>query len=300
MRRLGLALVLLLVAAPAASGGGARTDIAAGGGAIWAVGDFGLRAVDARDGRIVYAPRPRAARYDVGIAIVGGAAFVAGVANGDTHGDVTRIDLRTHETRVVWQRADTSVQYVTAGVGDVYALLGARSGSSVIRLSAAGKVDGTWRIVDAGRIAADASGCWVAADHRLLHIRTNGTVVEVLQSEGLEDVATGGGAAWFMSVHTLTRVDERTGVIRTLRVPGLAPLGANHELAVGAGFLWTITSDGLQRRNLRTGRVEHSAALPTADALTVAGGAVWVATGSDELYRLDPRTLHATLHVALV
>jgi outer membrane protein assembly factor BamB len=121
----------------------------------------------------------------------------------------------------------------------------------------------------------------------------------VLATRALEDVATGGGAAWYLERGRLTRIDERTGVVRALRVAGLLPIGANHELAVGAGHLWTASWNEVQRRDLRTGRVERSVRLPTADAVAVARGVVWVAT-SGALYRLDPRTLRVTLRVPLV
>jgi hypothetical protein len=299
MRRLLAAVALGLVLTPAASAGGSRTDLVVHGRTIWTVGDFGIRARTAADGRTVYAPQPTSARYNVGAAVAGGALFVASVANGYTDGEVTRIDLRTHATRVVWHRANASAQYVVAGAGGVYVLVGAKQ-NSVLRLSAAGAVTGRWSIVDAGRIAADESGCWVATDHRILHIRPSGRAVEILTTEGLDDVATGGGAAWTIGRGRLTRIDEHTGVVRALRAGGLQPIGANHELAVGAGFLWTVGSNGLQRRSLQTGRVERAASIRLADAVAVAAGAVWVATGTDELYRLDPRTLRITLRVALV
>lgn len=300
MRRVAVCLGLVLILAPAASAGGGRTDLVVRGATVWVVGDFGVRAFSARTGRTVYAPQPASARYNLGVALTGGAAFVASIANGYTDGRVTRIDLRSGETRVVWHRANASAQYVAAGAGGVYVLVGAKSGNSVVRLSAAGSVERRWPIVDAGRLAADASGCWVAADHRLLHIRPSGRVVEVLQSEGLEDVATGGGAAWFIAAGKLTRIDERTGVVRGEGAAGLQPIGANHELAVGAGFLWTTSTTGLQRRDARTGRLEATARLAgVADSVGVSGGAVWVSTSSDELYRLDPHTLRVTLRVPL-
>lgn len=299
MRRLLAAAVLGLALIPAASAGGNRADLVLHGGTVWTIGDFGIHAYAASDGRTVYAPQPTSARYDVDAAVAGDALFVASVANGYTDGEITRVDLRTHATRVVWHRAHASAQYVVAGAGGVYVLVGAKQ-SSVLRLSVAGKVTGWWPIVDAGRIAADASGCWVATDHRILHIRPGGRAVEILLTEGLDDIATGGGAAWTIERGRLTRIDEHTGVVRALRAGGLQPIGANHELAVGAGFLWTVGSNGLQRRNLETGRVERAASIRMADAVAVAAGAVWVATGTDELYRLDPRTLRITLRVPLV
>ena len=300
MSRLVVVLALVLVLAPSAGAGGERVDLVLRDGMVWTVGVFGVRGLDARTGRTTYAPQPTSARYDLGVAIAGGALFVASVENGFTDGEVTRVDLRTHTARVVWHRANASAQYVASGAGGVYVLVGSAAGSSVIRLSPDGRVTGRWSIVDAGRIAADASGCWVAATHRLVHIGASGVAVEVLTTEGLDDVATAGGAAWLIAGGKLIRVDERTGVVRGLHAGRLLPIGADHELAVGGGFPWTSSPTGLQRRSLRTGALGRAAPLGgVVDAVAFAGGAVWAATSS-ELFRLDPRTLRVTLRVPLV
>jgi hypothetical protein len=301
MGRLAAVLCLTLLLAPAASAGGSHVDLVVEAGTVWTVGDFGLHAYSARDGSPVYAPRPTAARYDLSVAIAGGAVFVASVENGMTEARITRIDRRTHATRIVWRGVDADAQYLAAGAGGIYVLVGAQR-NSVVRLSPSGRVTGRWPIVDAGRLAADASGCWVATDHRVVHIRPDGRVVnDVLLTRGLEDVATGGGAAWLLARGKLVRIDERTGVVRGLRVGALQPIGENHELAVGAGHLWTVGADALQRRSLGDGRLDGTRTLGgVVDAVTVAGGAVWATTSNDELYRLDPRTLRVTLRVPLL
>jgi hypothetical protein len=155
---LRLAVVLALLLASVARAGGDQVDLAVQHGTVWTVGDFGVRAFDAQ-GATVYAPQPTAARYDLGVAIAGGAAFVASVANGFSDGEVTRIDLRSHATRIVWRRADAAAEYVAAGPSGVYVLVGGKDGNSVLRLSPTGRVTRRWSIGDAGRIAADASGC---------------------------------------------------------------------------------------------------------------------------------------------
>jgi hypothetical protein len=140
----------------------------------------------------------------------------------------------------------------------------------------------------------------VTTTHRLLRIRPDGRVSEVIATVGLDDVATAGGAAWLISTGKLIRVDERTGVVRALHASGLRPIGVNHELAVGAGSLWTVDWTGLQRRSLGTGRLKRTVALGREDnAVTFADGAVWVAS-SAELYRIDPRTLNVTVRVPLI
>jgi hypothetical protein len=299
VRALLVACAALVLAAPAWAGGD-FVDLATHGATVWVVGDFGVRELDARTGKVLYAPLPTSARYDLGVTIAGHALFVAGIANGFTHGTVTRIDLRTHATRVVWHSAKATAQYIAAGAGGIYVLVGAKT-DSVIRLSVAGRVTKRWPIVDAGRLAADASGCWVAASHRLLHIAADGRVVEVLATQGQEDVATGGGAVWLIEDGKLLRVDERTGVVRALRAGGTRPLGANHELAVGAGYLWTVNGTALQRRSLRTGALTGGVRIgpPLVGSVAVAEDGVWVAS-SDHAYRVDPRTLHVTLRIPLV
>lgn len=300
MRRVLVLLAVALTLASSARAGGERVDLVLHDGTVWTVGDFGLRALDARTGRTTYEPQPTSARYDLGVAVAGRAVFVASVENGFTNGEVTRIDLRTHAARVVWRGPKASAQYVAAGAGGVYVLVGSAGGSSVLRLSAAGRVTGRWSVVDAGRIAADASGCWVAATHRLLHIRPDGRIVEVLTTKGLDDVATGAGAVWLLESGKLIRVDELTRVVRGLDANGLRAVGAGHELAAGAGHLWTAGPGGLQQRNVRTGALERTVALGgMADAVAVAGGALWVGT-SGELYRLDARTLRVTLRIPLL
>jgi hypothetical protein len=298
VRTVAAVLAFLAVAAPAWAGGD-FVDLAPHGATVWVVGDFGLRELDGRTGETLYAPLPASARYDLGAAISGDALFVAAIANEYTHGTVTRIDLRTHATRVVWRSAKGTAQFIAAGAGGVYVLVGAKS-NLVLRLSSAGRLTGRWPIGDAGRLAADGSGCWVAASHRLLHIEPDGRLVDVLSTDGQEDVATAGGAVWLVGDGTLTRVDEHSGAIRRLRGRGMRPIGENHELAVGAGYLWTVDGTTLERRDLRTGAPDGRVGIgpPLAGSVAVADGAVWVAS-SGRVVRVDPRTLRITLRVAL-
>ena len=299
MLRVAAVAFVLLVATPVAGAGGDFVDLVVAGSRVWTVGDFGIRSLDVRSGRSVYSPAPAAARYDLSVAVAGGAAFVASVANGYTNGEVTRIDLRTHATTVVWRRANASAQYVAAGAGGIYVLVGAVSGNTVVRFSTAGRMTGRWAIAGAGRIAADASGCWVSATHHLLHIRPDGRVVDVL-SAGIGDVATGGGAAWLEGDGSIVRVDERTGMVQTLHTPGLEARGLQHDLAVGSGYLWTSGRQSVQRRDLRTGRVEKTLRFgENVDALAIANASVWVATPT-AAYRIDARRLRRTLSVPLV
>lgn len=300
MRRAAALALALLVLAPPARAGGDFVDLAVADGSAWFVGSFGVRQLDARTGATVSAPALAPASYPLSVAVAGGAVWVASVANGFVAGKLTRIDPATGRTRVVLREPPGSVQAVAAGAGGVYALLGVPGGNVVVRLSPAGRVTGRWAIVDAGRIAADSSGCWVSASHRLLHVDRRGRVRVVLDTS-LGDVATGGGAVWLPLARSILRIDERTGVVRGIATGRLRLGGFQHDIAVGDGALWTLDTfaPSLQRRSLRTGRVERSVGLPDIpDAVVPTARGVWVGIAlSHQALRFDARTLRRTLTV---
>lgn len=296
MRAFVVAVAVGLVAVSGASAGGDFADLTAHGATVWTVGVFGLRELDARSGRTLYVPQPANARYPLSVAVAGGAAWVASVENGYVDGEVTRIDLRTHRSRVVLRDTITAVSASTDGV---YGL----ADGEVVHFSLNGRVTRRWAIVDAGRVAADASGCWVSTTHRLLHIRPDGRIIEVLADVQLGDVATGGDAVWLPQADSVIRVDERTGVVRGIRTGRLFLGGFQHDVAIGDGALWILDTrvPALQRRSLQTGHLEKSVALPgTPDAVAARQAGVWVVTAVDhQLLRFDPRTLRRTLAVQL-
>ena len=304
-----LALALLL--APAARAGGDFVDLAADSGHLWLVGEPGVIELDAATGRIVWRPQPASARYPLSVAVAGGAVWVASVANGYVDGKLTRIDLRTHRTRVVLHAPEGSVQYVAAGAGGVWALIGAAHGSRIARLGLGGRLLRVWPILAAGRMAADASGCWVLTGSWLVHIEPSGRMRRVVRVP-LGDVATGDGAVWVARSTSVLRVDERTGAVRTIVTGRLVPGGFQHDLAAGRGALWVLQQErgggrgaSLLRFDTRTGR--RTAVVPLsgiADALVVRPSGVYVATvvappgraatGYD-VFRIDPRTLRRAL-----
>ncbi|HVU78410.1 MAG TPA: hypothetical protein VHC67_12555 [Gaiellaceae bacterium] len=301
MRALALVVVALALV-PAASAGGDFVDLAVSGDTAWFVGSFGIRSISAGSPPTTALPASAAAQLSV--AVAGGAVWVASVANGFVDGRLTRLDPATGHGRVVLHVPQGSVLAVAGGGGgSVYALVGRASGNLVVQLTAGGRVARRWQVVDAGRLAADASGCWVSTDHRLLHIRPDGTVVTVLEAAQLGDVATGQGAVWLPQTDAITRVDERTGVIRTVRAPDLHLGGFQHDVAVGAAALWTLDAarPALQRRSRATGRIARTVRLPgIPDAVVATPGAVWVGIAvTHQVLRFDPATLRRTLAVTV-
>lgn len=310
-----LATVAVLLVASSARAGGDFVDLAAGNGRVWFVGEPGVRVLDARTGRVLAGPRLVGAAYPLSVTLAGGAAWVAGVENGYVWGTLTRIDERTGKTRMLWRKANHSVEYVAAGAGGIWALIGSTTSPArtrIARFTLAGHLSRSWNIRGAGRIAADASGCWISTDHRLLHIDPGRHIHRVLRAH-LGDVSTGAGAAWLPQGRTVLRIDERTGTVRTLHVGQLRLGGFQHDVAAGSGALWALDSGGahatLVRFDQRTGRRTGHIRVPgIADALIVRPRAVWVATvivpanrpatGYDVI-RFDPRTLRRTLLVHL-
>jgi hypothetical protein len=305
---------VVLATAPAARAGGDFVDLAVEGGRVWFVGPPGVRSLDAHTGRTLSMPRLVGAPYPLSVTVAGGAAWVASVENGYVWGTLSRIDERTGRTRVVWRRERSSVQYVAAGAGSVWALIGSSHGTRIARFTLDGRLLRVWQIADAGRMAADQEGCWVSTDRRLLHIDPAGRVHHVVRAP-LGDVATGGDAVWLPRATSVLRVDERTGKVRTLPTGRLGLGGFQHDLAPGAGALWALRSTSrtrstLLRIDLRTGRTTRTASLPgIADAVVVRPDAVWVATvlarvgtraAGYALVRIEPRTLRRTLLVRII
>jgi hypothetical protein len=303
-----LAAMVLLVASPARAGGD-FVDLAVGSGRVWFVGEPGVRELDARSGRLLASPHLVGAAYPLSVALASGAVWVASVENGYVEGTLTRIDERTRKTRVLWRKANYSVQYVAAGAGGVWALIGSSTARTrVARFSLAGRLSRNWSVPDAGRIAADASGCWISTDQRLLHIDPRGRVHQVLRAR-LGDVTTGDGAVWLPQARSILRIDERTGLTRTFHTGQLRLGGFQHDLAVGDGALWALSNRGahatLLRIDQRSGRRTGHIDIPgIADALIVKPRAIWVATvivptsrtaTGYQVVRIDPRTLRKTV-----
>jgi len=304
-----LAVVCVLVLAPPARAGGDFVDLAVGSERVWFVGEPGVLELDAHSGRTVDTPDMVGAPYPLSVALAGGAAWVASVENGYVWGTLTRIDTRTGKPRVLWRKPDSSVQYVAAGAGGVWALIGSAGITRIARFSLAGRLNHIWTVPGAGRMAADPSGCWISTDHWLLHIDPAGHVHRVVRAQ-LGDVSTGSDAVWLPQAASVIRVDEHSGQIRTLHTGRLRLGGFQHDLAAGDGALWAINDAGrshttLERFNLQTGARIASVRVPgIADALVVKSDALWVATviappnrpaNGYDIIRLNPHTLRTLL-----
>jgi hypothetical protein len=305
--------LIVLIAAASARAGGDFVDLAIGHGRVWFTGPFGVRSLDAHSGRTRSMPRLVGAPYPLSVAMAGGAAWIASVENGYVWGTLSRIDERTGGVRVVWRKRGSSVQYVAAGAGSVWALIGSRRGARIARFTTAGRLLRIWRIPVAGRMAADSAGCWVSTGRWLLRIDPAGHVHRIVRAP-LGDVATGDGAVWLPRAGSVLRVDERTGRRSILRTGRLGLGGFQHDLAVGRDALWALSSSGRTRSTLvrfdpsrgrRTGSVSVRG---IGDAVVARPNGVWVATvvapggksATDiAVARFDPRTLRRTLLVHL-
>lgn len=299
MRRALLVTLLVLGLPGVAAAGGSQVDLAATPHDVFVVGDAGLREFDAATGRVVWAPRPAAPRYQLSVAVAGGALFVASIANGYVDGRLTRIDLRTRAERVLRRVPRGSVLEVAAGAGGVWALIGESSGNRLERFTSAGGLEGSWPVGAAGHIAADQAGCWVSAEHRLLLLDAAGRL-RVVARAPFGELAAGAGAVWIGLRRALVRVDERTGAATTIRTGNLDLGGFQHELTVGDGSLWVLGTGALERRDLRTGRLEAAVLVPRiAHSVALTPTGVWVGT-TQGLRRLDPRTLRTDLRLRIV
>jgi hypothetical protein len=310
-----LVLGVVLSATSPARAGGDFVDIAVGAGRVWFAGGGTVRSYDAGSGQQLSMPHLIGTPYPLSLALTPGASWVASVENGYVRGMLSRIDQRTGRVRVVWRRDRSSVQYVDVGAGSVWALIGSSDGGKtrIARFAVDGRLEHTWTIADAGRMAADGSGCWVAASGWLFQIDPAGRLHRVVRS-GWSSVATGGGAVWLARGSSILRVDERSRRTRTLVTGRLVLGGFQHDLAIGAGAIWALQhglgarpSSRLSRIDPRTGRTTRSVPVPgIADAVLVRPDGVWVASvlsprggaaSGQEIVRHDARTLRPTLTI---
>jgi len=294
--------ISLLVAATARAGG-QFVDLAVGGNQVWLVGESGVHELDAKTGRIRAMPTLPGAAYPLTVTLADGAAWVGSVEGGYVWGTLSRIDARTGKVDVVWRRYRSSVQYVAAGAGSVWALIGIQGAMEAARFSPSGGLLQVWKLPrDAGRMAADNSGCWISTNRSLLHIDPSGRLHRALQAP-FGDVATGAGAVWVAESTDVIRVDERTGQTRSIATGTLRLGGFQHDLAATSDALYLLQHSDTAARNsqlvkidLRAGTVTRSAPIAgIANAVVVSTRAVWVATATSRVSRYDPRTLRRRL-----
>ena len=297
-----------LLAAATASAGGQFVDLAVGGNQVWLVGESGVHELDATTGRVRAMPTLPGAAYPLTVTLAGGAAWVGSVENGYVWGTLSRIDTRTGKVRVLWRKQQSSVQYLAAGAGSVWALIGFNStderrvAMKVARFTTKGRLMSVWKVpVSAGRMAADSSGCWISSNGALLHIDPSGRLHRALRAP-FGDVATGAGAVWLAETAKVLRVDERNGKTRSISTGTLRLGGFQHDLAATSDALYLLqhsytgaTTSRVVKIDLRTGSVTRSPLIVgIADAVVVSPHAVWVATATSNVSRYDPRTLHRT------
>lgn len=252
LRRGGLHVVaaataIVLASAAPARAGGQVVDLAVGGGRLWLVGGTqGVQVLSASTGRTIATPTLVGAPYPLTVALAGGAAWVGSVENGYVWGTLSRIDVRTGKVRVLWRKQQSSVQYVAAGAGSVWALIGfigadeRRTAMKVARFSTEGRLMRVWKVpLGAGRMAADSSGCWISSSDALLHIDPSGHLHRALQAR-FEDVATGAGAVWLAETKQVLRIDERTGQRRSISTGTLRLGGFQHDLAASTDALYFL------------------------------------------------------------
>ena len=315
--RKGATALLLIGAALAlpslARAGGDFVDLAATASRVWFVGEPGVRELDAKTGRTLARPNLVGAAYPLSVTLAGGAAWVASVENGYVWGTLTRIDSHTGKVHVLWRKPDSSVQYVAAGAGGVWALIGSAGVTRIARFSLSGQLTRVWKVPGAGRMAADTSGCWISTNGWLLHIDLTGRIHHILRAQ-LGDVSTGDGAVWLPQADSVLRIDEHTAKERTLHTGRLQLGGFQHDLAAGDGALWALDHGNrshtrLHRFDPRTGRSTATLDVPgIADALTINPHAIWIATviappnqpaSGYDIIRINPHTLHRDLLIHL-
>lgn len=301
------AIGVSLLAAATARAGGQCVDLAVGGNRVWLVGESGVHELDATTGHIRTMPTLPGAAYPLTVTLADGAAWVGSVENGYLWGTLSRIDARTGKTRVLWRRYQSSVQYVAAGAGSVWALIGVKQAMEAARFSPNGRLLQVWKLPrDAGRMAADGSGCWISSNRTLLHINPSGRLHRAQQAP-FGDLATGAGAVWLAETTKVIRIDERTGQTRSIPTGTLRLGGFQHDLAATTHALYLLqhTYTGasytrLVRIDLRTGAVTRSAPIEgIADAVVLSPHGVWVATATSTIARYEPRTLRRTLTVSV-
>ena len=312
LRSLGLALAVApLITAPSARAGGDFLDLAAGSSRVWVVGAAGVNALDARTGRTLARPALVRTPYSLSVALAGGAAWIASVENGYVWGTLSRIDTRTGTTRVLWRRRESSVQYVAAGAGGVYALIASKHGTRVARFALDGRLERFWQVPGAGRIAADDSGCWITAAGSLFHIDQAGLLHRILSAR-LGSIAVGEGASGF-PVRRQSSAWTSAPARRAGSAPAVSPSVASSTTSPCAATLsgfWCTRPAASPRRRCSAwtpplGRITGRVAVPgIANAVVVATGAVWVATAMAPAgavatgyaaLRFDPRTLRRAL-----
>jgi DNA-binding SARP family transcriptional activator len=185
-----------------------------------------------------------------------------------------------------------------------------RGDRTVTRVGSGG-VDTIGGVPFADHVAVDGDHVWVSSLDRASIARIDAHSGEVVESIGLpsqhaEGLAVGGGSLWVtnpatergVGTETVSRIDLRTReVVSTIPV-GTTPIFTTF----GDGSVWVSNYDADTVSVIRPG----SAKAQTINAcdgplgITTGYGSVWVVCyWSNELVRIDQRTLEAVAHIAL-
>ncbi len=298
MRRLALGALLLALAAGTARAGGDFTDVSAGPQTVWVAGDFGVDQLDARSGhvlrRFVFP-----GLYPLSVAVAGGAAWVASVADWTDPGTLARIDAGSGR-RVLLGRRGTP-QAIAVGDGRVWVQVTENGTNRVLQFGPGGRLRSVTRLGrDGGWLTADGRGAWVCChDRTQLHIDRSGHAHSTFSLPTDNPVWAAAGSIWSPGPGVLDRLDELTG--RTL---ARIPLAGTRDVVSSGGSVYALGSNAVVRIDAATNRVLARHRVPgITQALSATPGAVWVAfvtrPAASHVDKLDGRSLRVELKPAL-
>jgi len=297
VRRLVLSALFLALAAAPAFAGGDFMDVANGDQAVWVSFPGTVVRLDPRTGHVgrqYILP----ALFPTGVAVGGGAAWVASVENGFTSGTVTRIDLRTGAARTVFRRERWPAQAVAVAGRTVWVSFGSRLG----RFDPAGRLLSVTPVERTGGwLAVDARGAWFCCHgRRLLRVDTSGRRRASFTLPIADPIWTAAGSLWLDGLGALDRIDERTG-----RVLARIPLRSVVDVTVGPAGLYALQDGALARIDPATNRIVARRRLPgVTQAVSARPDGVWVtavqrSAPTERVFRLNPQTLATELTVSL-
>jgi virginiamycin B lyase len=152
-------------------------------------------------------------------------------------------------------------------------------------------------------LAAGAGSLWVASRNGNTIARVNPGSLKVVKRIGIGyssfAAAFGAGSVWVSveSTSQILRVDpNRNRVVKRIK-GALQPNGLVY--AYGAVWASDLGRGQVLRINPRTNRVTARIKVPAADWVTPGGGALWVSSERNRVYRIDPATRKVVASVAV-
>lgn len=205
----------------------------------------------------------------VGLAILGGTAAAIVL----TQDNASAIVVPPNSVARIAETGDRIESYVRVGTDPVAVAVG---------------VDGVW-------VANAGDGTVSRLDPATGKLERNIGI----GADDLSDIAVGFGSVWVADGNggAVTRIDPSLNGIQATIAPAgrptLAP-SAVYFVAVGSGYVWATRGDQLLRIDPKTNRVDKRLSVDTPTGLTTGGGSVWVTTQSEQVWRIDPRTVKRT------